>query len=66
MCTRSGDEVTYVDVYSEEFNSIVLNMIEKGKSKKEIVDYVTNEYKYVAESIIKKRVDEIFRGREKR
>jgi len=58
--------VTYVDVYSEEFNSIVLDMIEKGKSKKEIVDYVTNEYKYVAESIIKKRVDEIFRGREKR
>ena len=58
--------MTYVDVYSEEFNSIVLDMIEKGKSKKEIVDYVTNEYKYVAESIIKKRVDEIFRGREKR
>jgi len=58
--------VTYVDVYSEEFNSIVLDMIEKGKSKKEIVDYVTNEYKYVAESIIKKRVDEIFQGREKR
>jgi len=57
--------MTYVDVYSEEFNSIVLDMIEKGKSKKEIVDYVTNEYKYVAESIIKKRVDEIFRGREK-
>ena len=58
--------MTYVDVYSEEFNSIVLDMIEKGKSKKEIVDYVTNEYKYVADSIIKKRVDEIFRGREKR
>jgi len=58
--------VTYVDVYSEEFNSIVLDMIEKGKSKKEIIDYVTDEYKYVAESIIKKRVDEIFRGREKR
>ena len=58
--------MTYVDVYSEEFNSIVLDMIEKGKSKKEIVDYVTNEYKYVAESIIKKRVDEIFQGREKR
>ena len=58
--------MTYVDVYSEEFNSIVLNMIEKGKSKKEIVDYVTNEYKYVAESIIEKRVNEIFRGREKR
>jgi len=58
--------VTYVDVYSEEFNSIVLDMIEKGKSKKEIVDYVTNEYKYVAESIIEKRVNEIFQGREKR
>ena len=58
--------MTYVDVYSEEFNSIVLDMIEKGKSKKEIVDYVTNEYKYVAESIIEKRVNEIFQGREKR
>ena len=57
--------MTYVDVYSEEFNSIVLDMIEKGKSKKEIIDYVTDEYKYVAESIIKKRVNEIFRGRRK-